>query len=295
MDPEHPNEDYFVNKPKTRSQANEDEVKQPTPDGATMKPPKKMVVVTVGEHPLYVSSFISLNHPNWLVDEVIDAYVHLILRRMGTAKENIHQMVCSIATRLFNGHPEVMGVAPNKERWICPVNIDNSHWIVVIVQTDEEKLLLIDPAGQEDCYKNMIENNWRKFIGTPGWSCEKIYHAIQKDRCNCGVLVLMFLEKYLQTGRILRAKTDKTALLMVRHQMSCDLLLAGVERVEDFNVFGTSHCQQQCNFLESSPMAAMYSSNFCLKDRQLLSTFPTSFSPSGGLKRLHHSQHSRTR
>lgn len=35
--------------------------------------------------------------------------------------------------------------------------------------------------------------------------------------------------------------------------------------------------------LESSNMAAMYSSNCCLKECQLLSTFPTSFSPSSGL------------
>ncbi|XP_077062110.1 uncharacterized protein LOC143714699 isoform X3 [Siphateles boraxobius] len=92
------------------------------------------VEAVVGPYKLYDSSFHSLQGAEWLSDEVIDAYLHLVVENQ--------QMKF-----------------PIEDIWLCPVNV-GAHWILVIINMPEKTLLLIDPMGNERSYEHKILRNW---------------------------------------------------------------------------------------------------------------------------------------
>ncbi|XP_063297875.1 uncharacterized protein LOC134586336 [Pelobates fuscus] len=60
----------------------------------------------VGQFKLYKSSFKTLHGTEWLVDEVIDAYIHHLI---GKHQEPIHQFDAVISSELFSGKWDRLG------------------------------------------------------------------------------------------------------------------------------------------------------------------------------------------
>ncbi|XP_073470138.1 uncharacterized protein [Aquarana catesbeiana] len=85
----------------------------------------------VGPYPLYVYSFKTLRATQWLGDEVIDAYLHHLIKNQ---QESVRQISAVVADALFDGKIEKLGKKIHPENiWVCPVNV-GQHWILVFAK-----------------------------------------------------------------------------------------------------------------------------------------------------------------
>ncbi|KAL4006079.1 hypothetical protein ACER0C_005792 [Sarotherodon galilaeus] len=122
------------------------------------------VEAVVGPYKLYDSSFHTLENSGWLSDEVIDAYLHCLIRKQ---KEPVYQLSCVVATSLFSGKFKCVSkmLFPAEDIWLCPLNF-GAHWILVVVKISSRSILLLDPLGSEGCYERKIMRNWSKMLAT---------------------------------------------------------------------------------------------------------------------------------
>ncbi|KAL4008563.1 hypothetical protein ACER0C_002415 [Sarotherodon galilaeus] len=118
---------------------------------------------------------------------------------------------------------------PVEDMWLCPVNF-GTHWILVIVNISAQKILLIDPMGNEGVYDRKILRNWRNFLRMRGhedtmeWQLQTMQHNKQQDSSSCGVLLLKFAEHYLAFGEVSEVLTTTEAVVLERMQIACTLL-----------------------------------------------------------------------
>ncbi|XP_051994313.1 uncharacterized protein LOC127652219 isoform X1 [Xyrauchen texanus] len=142
---------------------------------------------------------------------------------------------------------------PIEDIWLCPVNV-GAHWILVIINMPEKKLLLIDPMGNECSYEHKILRNWRNFLKltcdgqTAQWQLRTLKHDQQMDSSSCGVLVLNFAERYLLTGTISDVQTTPEAVSSARIKVAC-ALLGCRGNAEEYCVL--------CSMLEDDPNESM--------------------------------------
>lgn len=185
-------------------------------------------VVVVGPYPLFVSSFKMLRATKWLVDEVIDSYLHLIIKKQ---QESVRQICAVVATALFDGQIQKLGRNMYPEDiWVCPINV-GQHWILVILNMTQKAMFVIDPIGAELAYAATLYNNWGLFLRMVTrkdqivqWKMYVLNHSKQQDSSSCGVLILMFAKEYLESRSINNVKTSPEAILDARLQIACTLL-----------------------------------------------------------------------
>ncbi|XP_039462869.1 uncharacterized protein LOC120436250 isoform X1 [Oreochromis aureus] len=182
----------------------------------------------VGSYKLFDSSFRTLQGSRWLSDEVIDAYLHRVIERR---KNAVHLLCSVVASSLFSGQFRCLTKMkfPVEDMWLCPVNF-GTHWILVIVNISAQKILLIDPMGNEGVYDRKILRNWRNFLRMRGhedtmeWQLHTMQHNKQQDSSSCGVLLLKFAEQYLAFGEVSEVLTTTEAVVLERMQIACTLL-----------------------------------------------------------------------
>lgn len=189
------------------------------------------VEAVVGPYKLYDSSFYSLQGTEWLSDEVIDAYLHLVIEKQ---QNHVHQLCAVVASSLFSG------------QFRC---------LKKIINMPEKTLLLIDPMGNEGSYERKIMRNWRNFLKarkcdeqTAQWQLQTLKHNPQMDSSSCGVLVLNFAEQYLLTGTISHVQTTSEAVSSGRMKIACTLLRCR-GNAEEYCVV--------CSMLENDPNKSM--------------------------------------
>ena len=85
-----------------------------------------------------------------------------------------------------------------------PYNINNNHWLAVIIDINKEEFILLDPLVKstplaDGCFESWCTYyNNRKHKREIKWSLKHVDHPIQTDHFNCGVFVIRFIEKYLK-------------------------------------------------------------------------------------------------
>ena len=83
-----------------------------------------------------------------------------------------------------------------------PYNIDNYHWLAVIIDIIKEEFILLDPLVKctplaDRCFESWCTYyNNRKNKREIKWTLKHVDHPIQTDHFNCGVFVIRFIEKY---------------------------------------------------------------------------------------------------
>ncbi|XP_028435584.1 sentrin-specific protease-like isoform X2 [Perca flavescens] len=155
------------------------------------------VEAVVGPYKIYDASLRTLSGHGWLSDEIIDAYLHCIMK---LAKIPVHCLDAVLGSSVFHhGRFRVVQKMklPTASTWICPVNV-GGHWILVIVKMDEKSLLVIDH----------LEIFGRQEVSEGPWTIQTAKHNLQQDGSSCGVLILMFAELILQGRSICVAQTD---------------------------------------------------------------------------------------
>lgn len=88
----------------------------------------------VGPYKLYDSSLKTLKGMNWLSDEVIDSYLHILAEEQ---KDHIFVLSSVVSTSLFNGQFRCVRkmIIPNRDLWLCPYNT-GGHWILVVCKSN---------------------------------------------------------------------------------------------------------------------------------------------------------------
>nr|XP_033494403.1 sentrin-specific protease 1-like isoform X1 [Epinephelus lanceolatus]XP_033494404.1 sentrin-specific protease 1-like isoform X1 [Epinephelus lanceolatus]XP_033494405.1 sentrin-specific protease 1-like isoform X1 [Epinephelus lanceolatus] len=222
------------------------------------------VEAVVGPYKLYDSSLKTLKGMNWLSDEVIDSYLHILAEEQ---KDHIFVLSSVVSTSLFNGQFRCVRkmIIPNRDLWLCPYNT-GGHWILVIVKMSGKALLVIDPLSNEQRYSRRILRNWRNFLrmrehqsSSASWTVETLGHELQVNGSSCGVLILKFVEEYLQSGSIFDVKTDPASVQAARLHIACKLIENGGS-VEDYCI--------ECNMINpdtDSDNVSMVQCDICLR------------------------------
>lgn len=105
-------------------------------------------------------------------------------------------------------------------QWLIPLNISNVHWVLVVVDFDLRTFALIDSYGSR--FNEIYFTNFKIFLGLSNkqidhnlskigkdsydvskWININIPHDLQNDGHNCGIFVLMYIERFLQGGSML--------------------------------------------------------------------------------------------
>ncbi|KAL4004274.1 signal-regulatory protein delta [Sarotherodon galilaeus] len=135
---------------------------------------------------------------------------------------NAAHLLCSVvASTLFSGQFRCLTKMkfPVEDMWLCP-----------IVNISAQKILLIDPMGNEGVYDRKILCNWRNILRMRGhedtmeWQLQTMQHNKQQDSSSCRVLLLKFAEHYLAFGEVSEVLTTTEAVVLERMQIACTLL-----------------------------------------------------------------------
>ena len=82
---------------------------------------------------------------------------------------------------------------------VLPVNIQNQHWVVLLVDWCQEKIVTFDPLQQRGGYgvlSRVVKDYIKKLI-LPEKFVESRYESLkQQDAVNCGIFVILFVENY---------------------------------------------------------------------------------------------------
>ena len=98
------------------------------------------------------------------------------------------------------------------------VNIDNTHWTLVVVNFIDKRIEYFDSLGGDDTLSSIRVNNVRRWLidhhhamGKGSWDTKSwTYHAwkendgapVQKDGWNCGIYALQTANYYAQGGKL---------------------------------------------------------------------------------------------
>ncbi|CAH2329326.1 Hypothetical predicted protein [Pelobates cultripes] len=165
------------------------------------------VEAVVGPYKLYVSSFRTLHGNNWLVDEVIDAFIHHLIVKH---QEPVRQFDAVLSSVLFYGAIENLGK---------------------VVIMSKKVVVLMDPMANENRYVSKVQHNLHIFLRMykpdeqpDQWKTWIMYHNNQQDSTSCGVLILMFAKEFLRTRTISEVKTSPEYIRDARLEIACALL-----------------------------------------------------------------------
>ena len=151
-------------------------------------------------------------HEYWLHDEVIDSYLEWLSLRHTSI------LVCTSGTFLSLANLATLELLwqnedlTEKELILAPYNIDNSHWVLVVVNLNKKEILYIDPmqtstAITDTYFKNavgfMSKILQEKFsLDVTDFKNLSPLHKIQQDLYNCCVYVCFFAKNITQENSI---------------------------------------------------------------------------------------------
>ncbi|XP_028435576.1 uncharacterized protein LOC114556739 isoform X1 [Perca flavescens] len=204
------------------------------------------VEAVVGPYKIYDASLRTLSGHGWLSDEIIDAYLHCIMK---LAKIPVHCLDAVLGSSVFHhGRFRVVQKMklPTASTWICPVNV-GGHWILVIVKMDEKSLLVIDH----------LEIFGRQEVSEGPWTIQTAKHNLQQDGSSCGVLILMSSFSKVEVSALLKQTQRRSQPQESKLQFT---LLECKDGVEDLCV--------SCNMLQfdaEEDFTEMVQCDICLR------------------------------
>lgn len=164
---------------------------------------------------LTLDEICTLDGNNWLVDKVID-FSALIMHSKSLYKNEITIFSTMQSLEILNtGNiiykkrlPKVLN-----NLWIMPVNLNQIHWVCVIVNFNTNEFYLLDPLGPLNTQNKIkIFDNFQKFLKNSKISpklnllnnikntltLSRHLNAIQQDFSSCGIFVISFIKAFLE-------------------------------------------------------------------------------------------------
>jgi hypothetical protein len=169
-------------------------------------------------------SFRSLQRRKMVNDDVMNAYMKLLQSREESISsvEGRKMSICLPTT--FYSNIENFGVSDARRKYrrrfesiaeadklVIPINIDNVHWVLVIVSIPEKRITIIDSMRGED--EEGFPSKIRDFLNLfdcfsrHSWTLEKAHvpdhsHQPNTNQWDCGLFVLFYSDFILQKKKI---------------------------------------------------------------------------------------------
>ncbi len=151
----------------------------------------------------------------WLNDNIIN-YVgeYLIAKRdeqlckIYPQRKRLHYFIVGFMDFLFNGYDAVKGWTKKinifeLSKIFCPVNIDNSHWVLCVIFMEKKEIVFYDSFHSKgDKYLNALldyvekeaERRGNKSFDKKEWTCKNGDPPKQKNGYDCGVFTIMCMD-----------------------------------------------------------------------------------------------------
>ena len=145
-----------------------------------------------------------LYHGNWLNDDIIDAYLQICNEKWN--KSNSSKLFDSHAIRNNNSIPKLLFGNKKKEsiaeyqKLIFPVNINNVHWVLIVILVNECQIKIIDSLACSEDVKSIakgIQNALQHTKKT--WPIVTIEGG-QSNSSDCGVFVIKAAENEIKNS-----------------------------------------------------------------------------------------------
>jgi hypothetical protein len=82
---------------------------------------------------------------------------------------------------------------------VLPVNTGNQHWMILLVDWCEEKIVTFDPLQQRSGYgllSRVVKDYIKKLILPQKFVESRFEEIKQQDAVNCGMFIILFVESY---------------------------------------------------------------------------------------------------
>ncbi|XP_048487301.1 uncharacterized protein LOC119692509 isoform X2 [Plutella xylostella] len=150
--------------------------------------------------------FETLSGTKWLSNIAVD-HCLAVLNQNNTDK--YHILSVNFSSNLFSNkidltdeHIQELNTRNMEQSLIFPILLQN-HFTLVHLSNGGKKMTCIDPKGNEVKYVNKYGNVIKKYFKHAiNLKVLKPKHIIQSDGHNCGVYVIMFIEKIITKGNL---------------------------------------------------------------------------------------------
>jgi len=151
----------------------------------------------------------------FISDDTIDYYISNILLKSSilNREEYIYVPPVINANIPSINKQSLFNYLQEYSKWkyvILPLNVNNSHWVIVLMERESNNILLVDPLHQNI-------SGWKNFLGyiseiwcfLPGNSLNLTYptmtvlqdHPRQEDAYNCGIHICLCAEQFIRNPR----------------------------------------------------------------------------------------------
>lgn len=165
----------------------------------------------------------------WLNNFLIDICTGILAGN----NHNYTLVNCNISGMILRAHTQSVEEAENisedqikiipnlQNNIIMPFNTRQNHWCLAVADVNKQKFTYIDPFGAKrktaQHYLSIFLNTILKYnilhrtnIPLSGWRILLPQHKIQKDIYNCGIYVLMFIEKIVNQEDLMTCMEPNT-------------------------------------------------------------------------------------
>ncbi|XP_051747486.1 E3 ubiquitin-protein ligase TRIM47-like isoform X2 [Ctenopharyngodon idella] len=185
------------------------------PDEDTLTPVKEQPAVSatetlsVGGITLSSEDLETLNPGQWLNDNVVHAYLHLLASKSETKVFVFQSFLVQLWRKEDYTHWKYHKVQFQDFHWaflpVCRFN----HWFLIAFNIPERKVCVLDSLKSTSKHDEFL-TYWCNFMKTraslgietlDGWTLSSIDVAVQTDWSSCGIFLLMNAESLLQNGK----------------------------------------------------------------------------------------------
>ena len=141
----------------------------------------------------------------WLNDNIVEAFIQTLIE---TYKKNAYVFSTTHATSIIRGNAEQVKIRRHLDKFdfLCGPVKQNNHWTLFMVDITRLEYIYIDPKCCSDEESSHFFTGWCNFAKQRNdfkkitqWSKSTIKHPIQRDNHECGVFILYFFSKLLNS------------------------------------------------------------------------------------------------
>ncbi len=168
------------------------------------------IVVTIGNDDVTFGDLKRLLPGNWLQTDIINAYFHLLASKSDKTffhntylYQKLTQSNKNDGITFANKVDKKQKIDISKlEQIFIPVNIDNAHWVLVVVNIKTHGIHLYDSLYKSSKSHEVVFDNVERYLNnnlktnslaTVTWTRDTVQDIVrQKNQNDCGIFILLF-------------------------------------------------------------------------------------------------------
>jgi Ulp1 family protease len=165
-------------------------------------------IFAIGNCSILGTDIVTLDNSNWLNDAVMHAYLALLMSEQRNSTDKLYVLPAFLAAKWESGRFGDWLYAKaqlNRYSWILmPVNVGNSHWVLIVGDVRRGRLGFID-SMESEAYSIYVKY-WKAYVAVRSskvgelgdWRAVTYNCSQQTDSYSCGILCLMDAEAVIR-------------------------------------------------------------------------------------------------